>query len=659
MTGQLSTNMADFQTNLHVISRGADQSLQRHLVSADSAWYLLNMRPHRGRLEQTPWLELLATLGAVNGESTPFSIDLIRRVAFVNAFTQRVKQYMVVSTYTARLLNPTTLASTYIPCVAQTAKPNNATLTGECLLYGHNTADFAADGDKIDVQINTTGALFRWRRNATAWSADIAIGPSVAIGGNGLYVSFQGQGATTDYTNFTVGDLWTWTRTAALPYSGTVSILAINPRVAASDTYANDVYFCMNRVIMRARNNPVNGQNFVTTVGYTKTYGNRCVIFNNHLFVAQYCTGAVTTVNDAFNTSATPFVLAWSHLNNPDQFFATQLNEADQYYLYNQPHADFQGYGITNMVVWRNLLFVFLPDAISTVQYVGLPNVMLVQSTNSQVGSISPDGVVKTPNGIYFMGRTDFYRIRDYEPEAFGSKVREQVFSDLFSNSGQLSTLAQLITATYNPGAKEVIWTYWYNNVSSLASNTRQVVYCELTDDWYFRNVPSPETTTSSVSLTAPTMKFDSDQVMLYGSTQSKIYIEQETSSTGTPITDAAGFTYTVPQIDTPYMPQSDSFHVKQGSSLHIDAAYGGNGTGIQVGIIPVSLIGDGTTSPTTLGQTWTKTLTDTRLTLPRKAYRHIAYQFKFLATAGGYVRNAVFNFYQEFVQYQQNNVEK
>jgi hypothetical protein len=651
--------MADFQTSLRVITRGADQSLQRHLVQPDSAWYLLNMRPRFGRLEQTPWLELLVTLGAVNGETATFSIDLIRRVAFLNSFGQRIRQYMVVSIYTARLLNPTTLVSTYIPCVAQTAKPNNATLTGECLLYGHNTGDFNVDTDKIDVQINTSGSLFRWRRNAAPWSADIAIGPSVAIGGNGLYVSFQGQGATTDYTNFTVGDMWTWTRTAALPFSGSVSVLAVNPLVAASDTYANDVYFCMNRVIMRARNNPVNGQTFVTTVGYTRTYGNRCIVFNNHLFVAQYCTGAVTNVNDAFDTSSTPFILAWSHLNNPDQFFATQLNEADQYYLYNQPHADFQGYGITNMVVWRNLLFVFLADAISTVQYVGLPNVMLVQSTNSQVGSISPDGVVKTPNAIYFMGRTDFYRIRDYEPEAFGSKIRTEVFDNLYSNGGVLSTLASLVSATYNAGAKEVIWTYQYNNATLSTSNARQVVYCELTDDWYFRNVPSLETTNLDVSLTAPSMKFDSDQVMLYGSDRSKIYIEQEASSTGTPITDAAGATYTVPQIDTPYMPQSDGFHVKQGSSLHIDAAYGGNGTGIQVGIIPVALIGDGETAPTTLGQTWTKTLTDTRLTLPRKAYRHIAYRFKFVATAGSYVRNAVFNFYQEFVQYQQNNVEK
>jgi hypothetical protein len=651
--------MADFQSNLRVITRGVDQSSQRHLVGTESAWYLLNMRPHRGRLEQTPWLEGLYNLSPINGEVNIFSINLMRRVSFVNSYGQRVLQYFMVSPYTARLINASTAVNTYIPCVAQTAKPNNVTVTGECLLYGHNTADFIADGDTIQVAINTSGSLFHWRRNATAWSADIAIGPSVAIGANGLYVSFQGEGATTDYTNFTIGDTWTWTRTAALPFSGGVSILAMNSLVWASETYANDVYFCANRVVMRARNNSVNGQNFVTTVGYTKTYGNRCVVFNNHLFVAQYCTGAATTTNDAFDTATTPFVLAWSHLNNPDQFFATQLNEADEYYLPNQPHADFAGYGITNMVVWRNLLFVFLADALSTVQYVGLPNVMLVTPTNSQVGCISPDGLIKTPSGIYFMGRTDFYRIRDYEPEAIGAKVREVVFGDIFSNGGQLSSLAKLVTATYNPGAKEVIWTYWYADVNLSVNMTRQVVYCELTDDWYFRNMPSPGTTNLLHSIVASTVKINTDQVMMYSTDRNNVFVEQTASSVGTPVKDDIGATYTTPQIDTSYMPQSDGFHIKQGSSLHIDAAYSNDGVGIQVGIIPVSLIGAATTAPTVLAQTWTTALPDTRLTLPRKAYRHIAYQFKFIASGASYVRNAVFNFYQEFVQSQENKVEK
>jgi hypothetical protein len=656
--------MADFQSNLRVITRGVDQSSQRHLVGTESAWYLLNMRPHRGRLEQTPWLEGLYNLSPINGEGGTFSINLMRRVAFVGTAGQRVSQYFMVSPYTARLINPNTSVNTYIPCVAQTGKPNNTTLTGECLLYGHNTTDFTTDGDKIDVQINTTGALFRWRKNATAWSADIAIGPSVAIGANGLYVSFQGEGSTTDYTNFTIGDTWTWTRTAALPTSITaLSVLAMNSPVWASEAYANDVYFCANRVVMRARNNAANtvapGQNFVTTVGYTRAYGNRCVVFNNHLFVAQYCAGEPVTTEDAFEPAGTPFTLGWSHLNNPDQFFATQLNEADEYYLPNQPHADFQGYGITNMVVWRNLLFVFLADAMSTVQYVGLPNVMLITPTNSQVGCISPDGLIKTPSGIYFIGRTDFYRIRDYEPEAIGAKVREVVFGDLYANNGPLSQLASLITATYNPGAKEVIWTYRYGNSTSSLGLTRQVVYCELTDDWYFRNMPSILTTTAQYTMRAATIKLDTDQVMMYSTDKNVVFVEQTASSVGTPAKDDIGITYTTPQIDTSYMPQSDGFHIKQGSSLHIDAAYSNDGIGIQVGIIPVSLIGAATTAPTVLAQTWTTALPDTRLTLPRKAYRHIAYQFKFIASGASYVRNAVFNFYQEFVQSQENKVEK
>jgi hypothetical protein len=154
-------------------------------------------------------------------------------------------------------------------------------------------------------------------------------------------------------------------------------------------------------------------------------------------------------------------------------------------------------------------------------------------------------------------------------------------------------------------------------------------------------------------------VQINTDQVMMYSTTKNNVFVEQTASSVGTPVKDDIGATYTTPQIDTSYMPQSDGFHIKQGSSLHIDAAYSNDGIGIQVGIIPVSLIGAATTSPTVLAQTWTTALPDTRLTLPRKAYRHIAYQFKFIASGASYVRNAVFNFYQEFVQSQENKVEK
>lgn len=642
-----------FITVQYNTTRGIDQSRQRHLVNPAFAWKLLNMRARRGRLEQTPLLvEQVSSVAAVNGEATPVNVKHVRRVSWVSNAPGMNPTYMMLSTNTCRLYDITgTGTSIYIPCVAQTAKPNNATLTGECLLYGHNSTDFATDGDTIDVNIHTDGSHFRWRRNGGAWSADLVIAAEVTIGANGLKVSFQGQGATTDYTNFTVGDTWTWTRQAALPASTSGVFQAYD--VVQSEAYSGDLYLAQQRTIMRLRLKALvaTAQGFITTVGYTKVYGNHVTVFQNHLFVAQYAAGAVTSCADSYDPTVTPYTIAWSHLNNPDQFFSTLINEADQFTIPELPYADVQGVGITSMEAWRDLLYVFTPDSISTVQYIGLPNVMTVRTLNTHVGCISYGGVIRTPKGLYFVGRDNFYVIRDYEPVVIGDSIRQLFLADVSANGG-LTNLVELLNASYNSFTGDVTWSYRGTLADTGKTQQREYVYNEITDDWHIRNVPLYTCTSAQIT---------PQEARLYG-TSGKIYIDR--SGTGTPVYDLVVIgsnysAYTSPTVETPFMPTEDAFHMKEQSGLYVDAAYSANGSGVEVSTMESDIIGDASTAYAVCAETWTPSLVNDRLSLPRSAYRQIALKFRFLATGSSYVTNAIFNGFQMFFQGPERKVEK
>src|ERR1035437_4694474 len=240
---------------LRVPTGGVDRSQQSFLLAQQTAYQialnqtgfkqesfdtLLNFRPYRSQLVQTPPFISLFSLSGFAGSGAPNQVRLMLQI-LDNAGTL---QYFVLDEATARFVLPTNTATqTQINFVLQTVIPTNTTINGQCLLYGINTTDFAALNDEIDVVITATGT-FKWRKNSGAYTTGVAIAPTVALGGNGLMVAFQAL------TGYTISDTWSWKLTTT-PYAATYPSYGVKQA-----TYQRDVYVSgYDRNILRLRNN--------------------------------------------------------------------------------------------------------------------------------------------------------------------------------------------------------------------------------------------------------------------------------------------------------------------------------------------------------------------------------------------------------------------
>lgn len=630
------------QTLVRVVSRGFNQANQRHLVDPDSAWDLLNLHQNNGRLEQTPWLyEHTALDGTYFGSPTP-----VRLLRMFYSPLYGGLEYFVINENTPGYIDIFSGNQYPLPTVLQTAKPANDTITGQCLLYGIKPTNFKVAFNSVDVQIETA-TTFKYRFDGGSWSAPVTIQPSYQIHASGLSVAFQGQGDVTDYDNYTVGDTWSWA-VSTMPSPTTPASTSNFP--FSSDVYNNDLYIGgVRRNILRLRDD------MVTSVGYSRVFGMHVAVFFGHLFVSQFAQ-ATTSIADPYNSASTPFTIGWSHLNNPDQFFSTLINEADSKLLPQQQYSDLSYLGITGLAPWRSLLFVFLADSIWNFQYVGLPNVMQASQLNSNIGSIFTSGVIRTPQAIYFIGRNDFYKIDEFEPTPIGRKVRNKFFSEICAID---DPYFQRTFGFYNSKSKEASWTYWIKQGSGY--QVRQVVYNEQTDDWYFRNMPC-----AASGLSDPycaTEMYNTYGRALYGYTQ-KLYGDQADGATSGALADT--FTiptvgkYTEPMMETPFLNYGNYFNIKQSDSLYIDAGMLTVGGKIRVSQSPQPYIGVGTTNMVALAQEWTSTLSDQRLSLPRQAFRSNAYRFELTTgSTSTPVYGGVFNFYQEFFIGPNQQIEK
>jgi hypothetical protein len=631
------------QTLIRMVSRGFNQATQRHLVETDSAWDLLNLHPVNGRLEQTPWLYLHTTL-----DTSYFTVSSpVRLLRLVNSPLYGGLQYFVITESNPGYIDIFSGNQFPLPVVLQTAKPANDTITGQCLLYGIKPTNFGVAFSTVDVKIDS-GTTFQYRFDSGGWSASITIQPSYQIHASGLTVAFQGQGDITDYTGYTIGNTWSW-GVSSLPVP--TSPASTSNFAFSSDVYGNDVYIGgVRRNILRLRND------MVTSVGYSKVFGMHVAVFFGHLFVSHFAQ-AGTSINDPYDSATTPFTIGWSHLNNPDQFFSTLINEADSKLLPQQQFSDLTNLGITGLAPWRSLLFVFLADSIWNFQYVGLPNVMQASQLNSNIGSIFRSGVIRTPQAIYFVGRNDFYKIDEFEPAPIGRKVRNKFFTEICPID---DPNFQRTFGFYNSKAKEVVWTYWIKVPGGY--QVRQVVYNEQTDDWYFRNMPC-----AASGLSDPycgTEMYNTYGQAIYGYTQ-VLYADQPDGVTTGALADTYSpivgtGAYTEPYFETPYLNYGNYFNIKQSDSLYIDASILSTSGKIRVHQSPQAYVGNGNVSMTALGQYWVSTLSDQRLSLPRQAFRSNAYKFQFTTgVSSTAVYGSIFNFFQEFFIGPNNQIEK
>lgn len=620
----------------HVQTGGFNQEAQSHASDPNDWWDLLNLRPDNGALVQTPLVISKQALTALTGESNSPT-----RFISLASNQNDLLRYFVLTEANARYVDPTALGTqVLIPFVVQTAVPNNTTEQGQVLLYSLDATDFAAANDTIDITI-VDGTHFKWRRNGGAYSADTVIAAEVTLDvGTGLKAGF------TVLTGFTAAQMWTWTRKSAV-YVGTYPTYGVQAAI-----YRKDIYLAgYDRNVLRIRDG------FASSVGYKRVYGKYVAVFYNHLMIGQYAPAqydAVLGQTDSYSSSTTPWVLAWSDLNNPDNFYATLNNEADQYVIPANAAFDNTQPGITGMCTYYSQLYTFLSDEMYVTNYVGLPNVMQTDCMGTGVGSYFQNGVVSTNRGIFFISRDNFCRFDGQGVRKIGYKASRKFFNEVCPASDPRN---QKLYGIYDADKAEVVWTYWILQNTGVYQS-RQVIYQIDYDRFYFRNLPSASTT-SGADLRAIGKYYQAFQRLVYGGNQ-QLYVDYKSGleTLGNSIQDAVNAagtsSYTQPYAETVDNFHGDLFHVKESDSIMVDASYE-SADGVEVSYTARALTSAARTF-TVLTSLWTTTLSTGVLSLPRVAARVFAYRFKFSATkpVGGQL-----NTWQDFIYGKGQNTEK
>lgn len=583
---------------------GVDRNAEPHASSPDAFYDLNNLRPAVGALKQTaPVVSKVAlTTLASETDSTVRHISLAR----TNAAALR---YLVLNEQTARYIVPTaTGTQTLIPAIVQTKVPNNTTITGQVLLYGHNATDFATSGDYIEVTI-ATGTTFNWTRNGSGGASGVTIASTVALGANGLTLAFQ----TT--TGFTASDVWRWTRAETVPYSS--SIASTKNFAYSSSSYLTDVYLGgIGRNVMRVRDG------FITSVGYKRIYGKHVAIFQNHLVVTHFAEGvyhAVNGVSDPYAAATTPFVVGWSDLNNPDNFFYTSTNEADTYNMPYNKSSEYVNYGITAQGLLGSTLWLYTADGISSMDYLGLPNVMQILPKHT-VGCIYPNGLIITEAGHYFIGRNNFYFFDGLRPRAIGDAIFDKFFADVVPLD-PTSDNSESVIGFYDIYKQEVSWIYWTST-----GQGRQIIYSEKFNRWTFRNLPY-ETANKARCIG---QVYGSSSRLLYGGVQKINFDYDSTESTSNILLDdLANTSYTQPFAETNDLFYRDLFFKKEPDGFCLDAGWSSGVTGLEVSYSIRNFISTAV-SFTALSGLWTPTIEQGRLSFPRTSGRVFRFRFKF-----------------------------
>lgn len=476
-------------------------------------------------------------------------IDLIRNTA-------NQLRYLFLSEQGGAYADPVVLTWLELPVILQTKIPNNLDIHGQVLLYGANINDFAVLGDQIEIAIETGGTTFKWRKNAGSYTTAVPIAPIVDLGSNGLKAAFQ------DTTGYTDGDTWIWVR-SAYPYDP--AELTCLERVPQISIFNTDIYISgVSRNILRMRDD------MLTSVGYKRVFGNRAVVFAQHLVVSQFAEGVYDSGNviDPYDEGVTPFVLAWSDLNDPDNFWSTDINEADQFPVPVTDFPDTKFNGIQDMAELGDVLYIYLPDAIHTMRYVGLPNVMQIEKAPfPKIGSIFKNGLVVSPQGHYFIGRNDFYYFDGVaKPRSIGEAVRKKFFAEV---AGLDTVRREWLFGYYDIGKEEVVWTYFIALDGGLWQ-CRQVRYLERDGKWFFRNVPE---------IRCQGRLYADQERSVYGG-YNAIYrdVDPDEGFTGDYIADVrspTGDTFTEPYVISQVTKYGLSRTIKEGDAQYLDAKLG------------------------------------------------------------------------------------
>ena len=627
---------------------GVNRTNLAHATDPNDWWTLNNLRPINGALEQTHHLQEVSLI-----DGTPKQVRLLELIlnkdgssSYLVGSSEKLQKFGINATYTPRetifcvkqIVGPTSqsvletviagIAGTpnvsaevstgvFIDVQAQVGNIATADVNRQCLLYGVTKDNFGNLGDTLTVMI-LSATTAQWQFNN---------GPLYPFTIANTVVIDQVRGFTLAFMatdNFNVGDFWTW--------QNTINPGVINPEnLLTVTTFKIDVYitgYGAGRSILRYRDG------ILTTVGYLPIYGRHAVVFYNHLVVSQFAQGYYSNdtqaMVDPFDSSITPWRLAWSHLNDPDQFYPTDLNEADQYDFSTNTLINRFSVGITGFEVFNDILYIFQANSIHTMRYVGLPNVMQIDILSNGIGSVFFGGLVRTPKGLFFIGQDNIYSFTAYRPEKCGLPVKDQFFQEI--QDPEINARWHWTFGKYDVDRAEVVWTYWIPAQGGTYQG-RQLIYQVDFNRFFFRNLPSDGIDGQLDNIRAWLVDtFYGRNSLLYGGYGRLLSDSQFNDDDPTKVVKDSvdpETPHTEPTAQTPQLVYGDLFTMKEHSSMRVAASFS-EGGGLEITHSTAKQLGS-SMNDEVLSPPWTiQTSPDGTVSAPRIAARVFQYGFKF-----------------------------
>lgn len=361
----------------------------------------------------------------------------------------------------------------------------------------------------------------------------------------------------------------------------------------------------------------------VKAIGTDVPSGRYVTVFYEHVFVG----GSVYRGIDL------PHRMMWSNLYDLSDFNADSDTEGDHFDFVIKDKMVGGVAGITGQGLLGDLMFVYTPNGVHRLSYVGLPKVVRVDELPFDVGCGFKRSMVEANGCHYFIDASlkTFFMFNGMAPTDIGQNIRNLFFADLKSGYEQLTYGYE--DRTY----REIHWVYVSN--TSDGEFDREVVFNWKTGKWWHGSVENvhcfaqggpvartiDELTGTISSYTQAVNTLDESGVVLgriYGANNGLILVEEGSGDTNVNLINAP-----LPVLETKDYHYDDLQTVKESSSMVIHSAYA-EAAGVDVFHARRSLIDDAVTfvqEP----QIWTPTLREQRLSFPRTSGRLLRYRFR------------------------------
>lgn len=409
--------------------------------------------------------------------------------------------------------------------------------------------------------------------------------------------------------------------------------------------YNNSLYYCND-------NNPIRVNNGSSDTGIANSPAARYLVeWFDHLVVA------VPSVNGQKLITR----LQLSHLYDFTQWTPRQENEADFFDFEEWQQVDYPGHGITGIGELRSTLWVYMPNGIVPVRYVGKPKVIQVQAEGelTRVGNTFPWTLVCMDNVHFFYDAREamFFAFEGQAPQPIGEPVRQFMLDNLNADAAIASSMYAYVDID-----NREIWWCFVSNESSGTTFDKAVVFNYRYRRWFTASVENVKSFVSSIrdvgtvggllgivsalTGTVGQLGTSAKTPRLFGSSAGRLLREEVTSDSAVSLLPA----------DDPIL-ESGDFHygdiktVKENSEMLINAFW--DETLCPEGKIELRAQGRSFLSTDVDWSTvdaerdpWKPSSVDEKLTYPAVSGRVLRYQFR-----GKNVRNMLFSAYSDVVR--------